>query len=713
MKTVSKHKKTILVALLLSTFISVGKFAFGQSPVLGCDASFKQSTLPFAVPAIYTPYNWVSLQAENQNYQSYTWDFGDGIIDTGRYFALHQYAKPGKYLVTLKVYNPVVGQLQVVCEDTKNLWVTISDSLKFCDASFTHDVFILKTNPPSYSVSFAAKNKDYRTYTWDFGDGAQDTGRTVTHHYAKGGLYNVTLKVYSPTVGQLQVICEDKKTEAIALGDVKKCDATFSPVSFTTFKYPPAQHVEGFIALYKNYTSYKWDFGDGTSDTGATVKHTYAKEGKYYVTLSIRDTKTECSDVKSQWVTEGEIGVDTDLCKARVTLSSEGNKTSVRDELVYRPLVYDGIGVSRTWNWGDGSPDGYGEMTSHTYAHAGEYIITLTKTATHNPCMGNPGCNAAPTELCTEKYTYSVTIGIKDTLQCIAAPAAEISGLKVKLFDRLIVDHFDNTILEDYRWDFGDGTIGVGRSVEHAYPAPKLYTAKLTKRIFKVICPPNPGGVTCLALPIEICSKTYDVVIDLSGTNDTICKASFFTFTKKNTLTVKTNQVAGIGYAQLDFGDGDMIETKSSHIIANHTYTKPGKYFICFRIATVHDSLLPVVLLRSYCSDTFCQTIAIGDTVSEDNEITTGTGDFLLSKKLTVRAYPMPAQNEIHFEVKNASSHLTLRLFDTIGNQVKEVTNINNGNFTLEVPELGPGVYMYSLFGQEGTVSKGKVILVK
>jgi hypothetical protein len=36
-------------------------------------------------------------------------------------------------------------------------------------------------------------------------------------------------------------------------------------------------------------SGYMWDFGDSTSDTGASPAHTYAAEGNYFVTLTVTD----------------------------------------------------------------------------------------------------------------------------------------------------------------------------------------------------------------------------------------------------------------------------------------------------------------------------------------------------------------------------------------------------------------------------------------
>jgi hypothetical protein len=61
---------------------------------------------------------------------------------------------------------------------------------------------------------------------------------------------------------------------------------------------PPASSVASFTSSCSgfncsfngstsaNATSWSWNFGDGASDSGATVSHTYAKKGNYAVTLS-------------------------------------------------------------------------------------------------------------------------------------------------------------------------------------------------------------------------------------------------------------------------------------------------------------------------------------------------------------------------------------------------------------------------------------------
>ncbi len=54
--------------------------------------------------------------------------------------------------------------------------------------------------------------------------------------------------------------------------------------------------------------SYNWDFGDGTSDTGSTVNHTYATDGTYSVVLTVNDGQDSASITKTVTVEQEVVG---------------------------------------------------------------------------------------------------------------------------------------------------------------------------------------------------------------------------------------------------------------------------------------------------------------------------------------------------------------------------------------------------------------------
>jgi chitodextrinase len=44
---------------------------------------------------------------------------------------------------------------------------------------------------------------------------------------------------------------------------------------------------DGIVGCSGNLTFYTWDFGDGSTGSGATVSHTYGAIGTYTVTLTV------------------------------------------------------------------------------------------------------------------------------------------------------------------------------------------------------------------------------------------------------------------------------------------------------------------------------------------------------------------------------------------------------------------------------------------
>jgi len=76
------------------------------------------------------------------------------------------------------------------------------------------------------------------------------------------------------------------------------------------FSYSPAQPRAGEAISFDGSSSndpdgqivsWQWDFGDGATDSGATVEHTYAEAGKYQVCLTVKDDRgaedQTCEDI--------------------------------------------------------------------------------------------------------------------------------------------------------------------------------------------------------------------------------------------------------------------------------------------------------------------------------------------------------------------------------------------------------------------------------
>ncbi len=166
---------------------------------------------------------------------------------------------------------------------------------------------------------------DALSYSWAFGDGATATGATASHTYGTDGSYTVTLTVSDGT---------DSGSDS-QIATVSSATANQPPTaSFTfactdlgcSFDASDSGDSDGSIA------SYAWDFGDGSSGSGATASNTYAEGGTYTVTLTVTDD-AGASDSISQSVTVSE------PVTGGITLSATGYKERGRHRV---DLTWDG-----------------------------------------------------------------------------------------------------------------------------------------------------------------------------------------------------------------------------------------------------------------------------------------------------------------------------------------------------------------------------------
>jgi len=208
---------------------------------------------------------------------SYSWDFGDGTSATG-VTTTHVFAGDGSYLVELTVTDN---------EGSTDSTSATKDILNNSPiASFTQSsdkIIVDEENSFDASESFDIDGTIIE-YLWDFGDGTTATGVTVVNTYPNSGSYTVTLTVTD----------DDGATGSVTSVNV----ANQAPVALFTTNTTSITENQGiqFDATESYDTdgtiiSYSWDFGDGTTTTGATADHSYIGEGDYAVTLVITDNE--------------------------------------------------------------------------------------------------------------------------------------------------------------------------------------------------------------------------------------------------------------------------------------------------------------------------------------------------------------------------------------------------------------------------------------
>ena len=234
-----------------------------------------------------------------ENDCSYSWNFGDGTTGVG-IRTVHEYRTAGTKTVTLTLTDAVGAQATAIA--TVPVDPAAEPDAKFTvsptTATVNQDVFL------NASESRPATGRTITRYDWDFGDGRQGTGVTVSHQYGAAGTYSVTLKV-TDDVGATK---QASSTVTIGLG-LPTVDFTVLPSSPkrgepAVFNASASKAVDGATIV-----SYSFNWGDGSPIETSAVgvqSHTYngspLAPSTVVVTVTVTDSLGRSAS-KSQSVT--------------------------------------------------------------------------------------------------------------------------------------------------------------------------------------------------------------------------------------------------------------------------------------------------------------------------------------------------------------------------------------------------------------------------
>jgi len=169
---------------------------------------------------------------------------------------------------------------------------------------------------------------------------------------------------------------------------------------------------------YTPYSSWQWNFGDGTTYSGKTPPpHTYSSAGKYTVTLTVTDNKGIISSKSKDFYVWAHPVADFNYlqtCGFDVQFQDASTATKTAD---ITPSISE-------WSWdfnNDGVADSSSQNPTYTFTAAGTYQVKLTITDS-NGCTGSVTKNVvvSPAPVATAASNSPVCEG--STIQLTGGP---------------------------------------------------------------------------------------------------------------------------------------------------------------------------------------------------------------------------------------------------------------------------------------------------
>ncbi|HOZ30943.1 MAG TPA: PKD domain-containing protein, partial [Bacteroidales bacterium] len=387
------------------------------------------------------------------------------------------------------------------------------------------------------------------TFYWQAGTGDISINENPVFNYPSGGVYTVNLTV---TCDSYEV------SETLDITIFDSPEASFDDTPLTGCIPYDAAFNDLSTAGDAPIDSWQWYFGDGTTGNTQNPSHSYTSTGTYNVSLIVTD-ENECTNQ----VTHNAIVSVADAPSVSF-YADNPNWCTAPHTVNFFSTVTTTFGSSSTiaWNFGDGSPEGSGSNSSHTYNSSGIFDVSVTVTDDVY------GCETVITQ---EDY-------IKIT---VAEP--EYSILEGDVVCKNTEVHFVNETSYTCMWSFGDGGTSYQNTPVHTYN---------TGGNMSVVFTVDPGG------PCES-ATTFNLLVEEVTASFTTNPTDLFSCTTPFTINFTNTSSANATSFVYFFQDGGSSESPNP----SHSYNSPGVYQPTLTVTTdndcMHTFIGPLITINS------------------------------------------------------------------------------------------------------------------
>jgi len=405
-----------------------------------CDSSITQQVYVIAGPSATFTANNVCLNLTTNFNPSVTtppgtqvdsiaWNFGDGTLFTGLTSPIHTYLSPGRYGVTMTVYN------DLLCTGS---FIDSVDVFPLPLASYT-TTLSCSASPTGFNGSSSSVIGDSITsWLWNFAGQGSSTDTIPEFIFPNAGTFNVTLIVTTSNG------CSDTLQTPVSVIQSPQFD----------FVYNEPCLGQGSLFTYNSLTTppppanLTWNFGDGTLSFLLSPSHIYATVDTFDVVLTVENPNTLCT---------------TKVTKPLIVFPLPNAGYIINNNCEDLPLQFTDTtsiqsGSVVSWNWNLGSL-GTSTLSNPVVIpiDAGTYLTTLTVTS-------DKGCVAT--------VSKSATVFSKPNAAFTTDPLFGSPPLTISIINT-------TTGATNYNWDFGDGFPGTGFSPQHIYQDTGLFNVTM------------------------------------------------------------------------------------------------------------------------------------------------------------------------------------------------------------------------------------------